>query len=299
MTSSLKSFPGSAIMATHRDLGNGRGDTEAGPDALGRRVAEKRLKIISYGQTDVGMRRDHNEDSYLVLDDFALYVVADGMGGHAGGEMASKLAVVTIGEFVRAEMPKVANGSNGTSFKGPIEQHPALMLLPTAVKRACAAIFQKAQEMPELQGMGTTVTGVTFIDNYAFFGHVGDSRAYLLRDGHIEQLSEDHSLVNEQLKAGLITAEQARLSRFKNIITRSVGFEEDVAVDTMVVPAKEGDMYVLCSDGLANLASEEEIRDIVYENFLRDTPRRLIELANDRGGDDNITVVVIYVNGEE
>ena len=263
---------------------------------LGRRVADKRLKIISSGQTDVGMRRDHNEDSYLVNDDLALYVVADGMGGHAGGEMASKLAVTTIGEFVDVELPKV---SNGTAFKGPIEQHPALMLLPSAVKRACAAIYQKAQEIPELQGMGTTATGVTFIDTYAFFSHVCDSRAYLIRDGQIEQLSEDHSLVNEQLKAGLITPEQARLSRFKNIITRSVGFEEDVAVDTMVVPAREGDVYVLCSDGLANLASEEEIRDLVYENFLRDSPRRLIQLANDRGGDDNVTVLVIYVNGEE
>ena len=105
--------------------------------------------------------------------------------------------------------------------------------------------------------------------------------------------------MNEQLKAGLITPEQARLSRFKNIITRSVGFEEDVAVDTMVVPAKEGDLYVLCSDGLANLATEVEIRDVVYENFLREAPRKLIDLANDRGGDDNVTVVVAYVNGDE
>lgn len=259
-------------------------------------MADKQLNILSYGQTDVGMRRDHNEDSYLIHEGCRLYVVADGMGGHAGGEMASKLAVTTIGEFVETELPKV---TNGTHFKGPIEQHPALMLLPSAVKRACATIFQKAQETPELQGMGTTVTGVSFIDNYAFFGHVGDSRAYLVRDGQIEQLSEDHSLVNEQLKAGLITAEQARLSRFKNIITRSVGFEEDVAVDTMVVPAREGDVYVLCSDGLANLATEDEIREAVYDNFLRDAPRRLIELANDRGGDDNITVVMLYVNGEE
>jgi len=259
-------------------------------------VSARRFKILSFGQTDVGMRRDHNEDSYLVNDDVSLYVVADGMGGHAGGEMASKLAVQTIGAFVEERLPEVRNGA---AYKGPIEQHPGLMLLPGAVKKACATIFQKAQETPELQGMGTTVTGVAFIDDYAFFGHVGDSRAYLIRDGHIEQLSEDHSLVNEQMKAGLITAEQARVSRFKNIITRSVGFEEDVAVDTMVVPLKEGDVYVLCSDGLANLASEEEILELNGENFLRDLPRRLNDLANDRGGDDNITVVVAYVNGEE
>lgn len=259
-------------------------------------MADKRLKILAFGQTDVGMRRDHNEDSYLVDDEMLLYAVADGMGGHAGGEMASKLAVGTIGQVVKDEMKSVQNGK---PYKGPVEHHPALGVLPTAVKRACAAIFRAAQAQPELQGMGTTTTVMSFIDAYAFFAHVGDSRAYLIRDGHIEQLSEDHSLVNEQLKAGLITAEQARLSRFKNIITRSVGFEEDVAVDTMVVPTREGDLYVLCSDGLANLASEADIRDVVYENFLRDAPRRLIELANERGGDDNITVIVVYVNGEE
>ncbi len=242
------------------------------------------------------MRRDHNEDSYLVDDEQQLYVVADGMGGHLGGEMASMLAVSTIQESVVEERKKVVNGK---AFKGAIEHHPALMMLPKAVKQACAAIFKKAQEVPELQGMGTTVTGVAFIDQYAFFGHVGDSRAYLIRDGRIEQLSEDHSLVNEQLKAGLITPEQARMSRFKHIITRSVGFEEDVAVDTMVVPIQEGDAYVLCSDGLANLVSTTEIRDQIYDNFLRDAPRSLIALANERGGDDNITVVVAYINGEE
>ncbi len=259
-------------------------------------MAEKRVKILSFGQTDVGMRRDHNEDSYLINDETQLFVVADGMGGHAGGEMASRLAVTTIDEVVTQEMAKVRNGN---PYKGPIEQHPALMVLPNAVKRACATIYQTAQENPRLQGMGTTVTTVGFVDNYAFFAHVGDSRAYLIREGHIEQLSEDHSLVNEQIKAGLITAEQARLSRFKNIITRSVGFEEDVAVDTMVVPVREGDIFVLCSDGLANLATEQDIRDALHDNFLRDAPRRLVDLANDRGGDDNITVVVAYVNGEE
>ncbi len=261
-----------------------------------RAVTDKQLKILSFGLTDVGMRRDHNEDSYLVDDDAHLYVVADGMGGHLGGEMASMLAVSTIQQAVVDERRHVVNGR---AFKGPIEQHPALMMLPKAVKRACATIFRKAQEVPELQGMGTTVTGVAFIDAFAFFGHVGDSRAYLIRDGRIEQLSEDHSLVNEQLKAGLITPEQARMSRFKHIITRSVGFEEDVAVDTMVVPVQEGDVYVLCSDGLANLVQNHELLEVVQGNFLRDSPRAMVALANERGGDDNITVLVLYVNGEE
>lgn len=257
-------------------------------------VAEQRLKILSFGLTDVGQRRDHNEDNYLVDDEHQLYVVADGMGGHLGGEMASELAVSTIKESVRAQRPEVVNGQ---PFRGPVDEHPALLMLPRAVKRACAAIFEKAKQEPELQGMGTTVTGMAFVDAYAFFGHVGDSRAYLVRDGRIEQLSDDHSLVNEQLKAGLITPEQAKISRFRHIITRSVGFEEDVAVDTMVVPTKEGDIYVLCSDGLANLVTQTEIRDVLFDNFLKDGPRELVSLANARGGDDNITVVVAYVNG--
>lgn len=257
---------------------------------------QKPLKILAFGQTDVGMRREKNEDNLLVSDEHSVYVVADGMGGHAGGAMASKIAVTTVEEVMAEQLSRL--GNNG-AYKGAIEQHPVLMCLPTAVKRACAAIFKRAQENPELQGMGTTVTGVTFQDGYAFFGHVGDSRAYLIRAGHIEQLSDDHSLVNEQLKAGLITAEQAKVSRFKNIITRSVGFEEDVAVDTMVVPAREGDVYVLCSDGLANMASDQEILQQVSENFLSQAPKHLIQLANDRGGDDNITVIVLYVNGVE
>jgi PPM family protein phosphatase len=259
-------------------------------------VGNRTIKILSYGLTDVGRRREHNEDNYLVDDELGLYVVADGMGGHLGGEMASALAVNTIRSSVKQDC---SERLNGRSFSGPIEEHPALMILPRAVKAACASVFRKAQEQPELQGMGTTVTGVAFIDDFAFFGHVGDSRAYLIREGHIEQLSEDHSLVNEQLKAGLISAEQARMSRFKHIITRSVGFEEDVAVDTMVVPVKEGDFYVLCSDGLANLVTTDEIRDVVYANFIRDAPASMVELANDRGGDDNITVLVLYVNANE
>lgn len=258
-------------------------------------VSEKKLKILSFGLTDVGMRRDHNEDSYLVDDDLYLYVVADGMGGHLGGEMASAMAVETIRETVTEERKK----QNGKVHNGPLEEHPALRTLPKAVKKACKAIYDRAQAEIELQGMGTTVIGVTFVDGFAFFGHVGDSRAYRIRNHRIDQLSEDHSLVNEQLKAGLITAEQARISRLKHIITRSVGFEEDVAVDTIALPIKEGDLFVLCSDGLANMVSNEEMLEVVMNNFLRDVPRAMVTLANERGGDDNITVVAAYVNGED
>jgi protein phosphatase len=250
------------------------------------------MRILAWGSTDVGMKRDHNEDSYLIREDLNLCVVADGMGGHAGGEMASSIAVKTIEEGVAEKKAVLAE----PTFDGPVEKSPVARLISDCVRGACGAIYKKAQERRELQGMGTTTISVLFHGNHAFVAHVGDSRAYLMRDGRILQLSEDHSLVNEQLRAGLITETQAKQSRFKNIITRSVGFEEDVAVDVIAVEAREGDCYLLCTDGLANLVKDEEIQEITGDNFLRRAPELLIDLANKRGGDDNITVVLAYVD---
>ena len=251
-----------------------------------------KFRIYSWGSTDVGMKRDHNEDSYLLASDLNLYVVADGMGGHAGGEMASGISVRTVEKHVRAHKQIV---DPNVVHEGPIERSPVARLLSDAVRGACNAVFQKSQQVRELQGMGTTTTSILFHDRHAFVAHVGDSRAYLVRDGRILQLSEDHSLVNEQLKAGLITEAQARQSRFKNIITRSVGFDADVEVDMIAVEVKAGDAYLMCSDGLANLVMDPEINDCVGDNFLHRVPETLIDLANSRGGDDNITVVVAYV----
>ena len=142
--------------------------------------------------------------------------------------------------------------------------------------------------------MGTTVISLLVKDEYAFFAHVGDSRAYLIRGDLIQQISEDHSLVNEQIKAGMITPEEAKHSRYKNIITRSVGFEEEVQVDVMGLVSEAGDTFILCSDGLANMLEDRELLEVVQKNkTLEDIPKRLIEMANDRGGDDNITVIVV------
>ena len=141
--------------------------------------------------------------------------------------------------------------------------------------------------------MGTTCISLLVHGTKALIGHVGDSRAYLVREGDVHQLSEDHSLVNEQVRAGLLTEEEARHSRLKNIITRSVGFEEDVLVDVMGVETRPGDKFLLCSDGLSNLMTNEEIRDALLQNDFDAVPEKLIQLANERGGDDNITVVVV------
>jgi len=250
------------------------------------------MQMYSWGETDVGMKRDHNEDSYLVAGDLDLFLVADGMGGHAGGEMASGIAVRTVEKYVR-ENSELIDPSR--DHAGAVKKSPVAKLLGDSIRQACAAIYHKSIELPELRGMGTTATGLVFHQKHAFIAHVGDSRAYVVRNGVPLQLSKDHSLVNEQLEAGLITEAQARKSRFKNIITRSVGFDTDVDVDVIAVEHKVGDVFLLCSDGLTGLVTDPEIADIICDNFLHRVPGILIDLANSRGGDDNVTVVVVYL----
>jgi protein phosphatase len=244
----------------------------------------------SAAQTDVGRKREHNEDSFLVNEDLGLYVVCDGMGGHAGGETASRLAVQTIErELLSAKL----RPDDPFASAAPLADTPLAGALREAVEGACAAVFRTSRKNPELAGMGTTCISLLVRGGHALIGHVGDSRAYLVRDGDVHQLSEDHSLVNEQVRAGLLSEDEARQSRLKNIITRSVGFEEDVLVDVMGVETQAGDRFLLCSDGLSNLMGNEEIRDALLQNDLGDVPQKLIQLANERGGEDNITVVAV------
>jgi protein phosphatase len=249
-------------------------------------------KVVSAGLTDVGRKRSHNEDSYLIDDDLRLYVVADGMGGHAGGGTASRIAVETIDREIRSSWK-----SRESAFlsQAGLEDSPLPDVLRSAVEEAHGAIFRAAQDDLRLQGMGTTVISLLVKDDHALFAHVGDSRAYLVRGDLIQQISEDHSWVNEQIKAGMITPEEARHSRYKNVITRSVGFEEEVKVDVMGLVAEPGDTFLLCSDGLANMVEDPELRDAVKKFPLEELPQRLIDLANERGGDDNITVIVVRV----
>jgi protein phosphatase len=240
--------------------------------------------------TDVGLKREHNEDSFLVNEDLGLYVVCDGMGGHAGGETASRLAVQTIErELLSAKL----RADDPFASQAPLDGNPLAGALREAIEGACAAVFRTSRANPELSGMGTTCISLLLHGAQALVGHVGDSRAYLVRDGEVHQLSEDHSLVIEQVRAGLLTEEEAKQSRLKNIITRSVGFEEDVLVDVMGIETQAGDRLLLCSDGLSNLMTNEEIRDALLADALDEVPRALIQLANERGGDDNITVVAV------
>ena len=249
------------------------------------------MVVVSSGLSDVGQVREKNEDSFLIDDDLSLFVVADGMGGHLGGKTASTIAVSSIGEGVRVQHGTLVEAAKAK----PIESSTVPRLLADTVRTACNTIYDKAAEDPNLQGMGTTVTAMLVLEGRGFIAHVGDSRCYLQRENRVIQLTDDHSLVNEQIKAGLLTREQAATSRLKNIITRSVGFERDVAVDTFAMPVQSGDRFLICSDGLSNLVDDTEIGNALATMKLESVPESMVELANTRGGDDNITVVCLAV----
>jgi serine/threonine protein phosphatase PrpC len=256
------------------------------------------MKIFSWGLSDVGRKRDHNEDSFVNKPDAGLFIVADGMGGHLGGDRASRMAVEHVArEIGRTEQlgPGTPPGS-GIGLSG--EDAPAAVALRAAARAAGAAIYEVAQQDAGLQGMGTTLTALLFRSARVHIAHVGDSRAFLFRDGRIDQLTEDHSWIAEQVRAGLLSEEEARDSKFKHIITRSVGFERDVQVDVGAVPVLMGDCYLLCSDGLSNYVESEEIGRVMTAHFYSAVPQVLVDLANERGGDDNITVVLVYVGND-
>jgi protein phosphatase len=262
------------------------------------------VRILGWGASDVGRKRHHNEDSYLCNDELGLYAVADGMGGHLGGERASKMAVEIIERELAAARQAGAlslgtpNG-DGTPASERERQSPIASILKKAVIEADKCIYDAALADPALAGMGTTLTALLFYDGYVHLGHVGDSRAYLYRNGKARQLTEDHSWIQEQVRAGLLSPEEAKESRFRNIITRSVGFEPSVEPDLVGLPVQAGDCFVLCSDGLSNYVSVDELGQVLTAHFYRDTAPVFVDMANDRGGDDNITCLVVYAGNEK
>lgn len=251
------------------------------------------MKIESYGISNVGMKRQQNEDSYLINDDMGLYMVADGMGGHLGGEYASKMAVTTVEEVVRA----LRFDPDATQIRGVNEadSHPGNQL-KHAIQEAGRRIHDQALFDENLRGMGTTAVAALFATPRLYIANVGDSRAYLIREGKIEQVTEDHSLVSEQVKAGMISASDARGHKLKNIITRSVGYQEEVDIDLVCKEVQHGDKLLLCSDGLSNLVEDREIEELVEKFDIREACEKLVNSANSRGGDDNITVIILQVD---
>lgn len=242
-------------------------------------------------KTDVGSVRTNNEDNFGYDSRYGIFVVCDGMGGAAAGEVASKLSVDTVLNYFRESANSQNYPSYGQTFEGVSERANALA---SAIQLANSAVFQRGSQHASQRGMGSTVVSVLAKGNYFSIGHVGDSRIYLVRHGAIQQLTNDHSLVMEQVRRGLITREQAESSQMQNIIIRALGSEETVKPDVDDLIALPGDILVLASDGLTKHVKDEWILGIVQEApTLEQACQDLIDSANAYGGDDNITCLLI------
>jgi len=253
------------------------------------------VRVHSRALSDTGRKRKLNEDSFLADDALGLFVVADGVGGHAKGEVASEEAVDQIFSFVKQGRATIA----AYAEKPDVDRREAVRrLLESAVQSACYMVFGMAELDPSQKGMSTTISALLVIDALAVTAQVGDSRIYRVRQGVGAQLTEDHTLVNYKLKQGLVTPEEARTMKGKNVITRAVGHKEFVEVDTRAVEVAPGDLYLLCSDGLHGYLEDGELERVVAAGPAEEAPRRFIELANDRGGKDNITVVLVFADPE-
>lgn len=251
------------------------------------------MKINSFGLTDVGQKRDHNEDCFIENHSLGLFVVADGMGGHNAGEVASQMAVDIISAEVHKHEKLMATYNHGPTSK---LKRQILSMFENSVLKACASIYETSQRDEATRGMGTTVSALLIVGMSGFLAHVGDSRIYLLRSGDLHHLTMDHTLINEQVKRGLLTAEEAaNVTQYRNVITRGVGLLRSVEVDTMHFEIAASDRFLLCSDGLTEYLKDEEIPQMFDQQSLEDVTRRLIALANQRGGKDNITAVTVEI----
>ncbi|HET9957016.1 MAG TPA: protein phosphatase 2C domain-containing protein [Polyangiaceae bacterium] len=255
--------------------------------------SQHELKMCSYGGTDIGRRRAINEDSYLADDELGLWVVADGMGGHAAGEVASRESVDVIFGMVRRGKLSLNLGGEPSEEKA----RAACRVLEGAVQAATYLVFAMAELDRGKAGMGTTISAMMRFGNSVVLAQVGDSRIYRVRERKAQQLTEDHTLIAWQLRQGLITEDEARVSKQRNVITRAVGSRDYVQVDTSVWESNPGDAFLLCSDGLHGYVNLEEIGHALTQGGER-AVRSLIGLANSRGGKDNITAVVVEVSAD-
>jgi serine/threonine protein phosphatase PrpC len=257
------------------------------------------MRAVAWGLTDVGLQREHNEDSFVVLKEFDLYVVADGMGGHRAGDVASKLATDTISEFFRSTAQDDVTWP--FHFDANLSEEENRLL--TGIRVANRQIFERSTRSREYHGMGTTVVGAMFSPRKGrmYIGHVGDSRCYRIRGGQIQLLTRDHSLFNDYLLAMPDLTEEQRKELPKNVITRALGMQDQVAVDLQNDESQAGDVYVLCSDGLSGMITDEEILAVVQgaaPDSMQEAPKQLIQRANERGGEDNVTAVVIAIEDD-
>ena len=247
-----------------------------------------KLEII--GLTDVGRKRAHNEDTIGSDLGLGVVVLADGMGGYRAGEVASAMAVNMILDELREGLKHGRRGEIDSESGYTRES----LLIKSAIEKANATIYQTAQRQPQCHGMGTTVVATAFYDDRMSIAHVGDSRLYRLRDGQLQQVTSDHSLLQELIDRGFYTPEEAKKSLNKNLVTRAMGIEMTVSPDLQEEMVSPGDLYLLCSDGLTDLVEDGVIHDMLLENIdnLEEAARSLVQKANDAGGTDNISVIL-------
>jgi protein phosphatase len=247
--------------------------------------------VISFGDTDVGKVRKVNQDSFIVSDLLSLYIVADGMGGHAAGEKASIIAIGTAIDIFSSydfENQRIIGSEETLSISDVIK---------IAFKEGNNRIIKEAISSVHLQGMGTTQVMVVVYSNKAYLGSIGDSRIYLINSNEINQLTRDHSIVQDLMDKGLITNEEAKIHPYKNVITKCLGMQAEIEIDIKEIELNKDDRLLLCSDGLTGLVNDDEIKNIVMSELdLSLSTKKLIDLANERGGHDNITVVILHNN---
>jgi PPM family protein phosphatase len=251
------------------------------------------LTIELQSAVDPGRARSNNEDSVATDPEVGLAVLADGMGGYNAGEVASNMAT----SFIRTELGRWLREASSQASDAEVRR-----AMDICVDNANRAIFNAANSNPQYAGMGTTLVVAVFRDNRVLLGHVGDSRCYRLREGRLQQMTRDHSLLQEQIDAGLITPEQAAFSANKNLVTRAVGVEDTVLLETHQHEVQSGDVFLMCSDGLSDMLDDEGIAQVVQQMLqgsqrLEDGTRALIDAANDAGGKDNISVILGRATG--
>ena len=241
--------------------------------------------IKAYAKSDVGKVREDNQDSFYIsesLDEVQLYIVADGMGGYNGGEVASSLAVTSCKSYIENNFNQIEK-----------DKDSIIQLVASSLEYANMIVYEKSKETEELEGMGTTLDICLIYNNRAYIGHVGDSRIYRIRKDFIRKLTQDHSYVQKLVKDGTITQEEANHHPQKNMLMKALGCNAFVEPDVMIKGFQKDDILLMATDGLTNLVSKEHIFQTVQEENLEQIPKKLVEEANENGGYDNVTVVVI------
>ncbi len=253
------------------------------------------MKLLAHGFTDKGRSRENNEDSFFADKDLGLVAVADGMGGHSAGEVASRMAVEALSGYIRKSCTGV-DTLIGSSDSG---RPDASNRLVSGIRLANQVVCEAAENNPSWKGMGTTIVAALADGDRLSIAHAGDSRAYLVRSGTISQLTDDHSVVAERIRKGLMSREEAEGSGIRNLLTRALGSDEALEVDVTEIHIMDGDRLLLCSDGLSTMVTDDEVLVIMAsDNAPKSACRRLVDAANNNGGKDNTTVVVVFFAGE-